>query len=288
MNNFEQANTSSVFEYHSIMRQYVYDTNRVQMISNSHKQTINNLAKQLFNNKQLQSEIDELSTKQNKCIWWFGYNLGSIDANAVLFPRILKAQDRTQPRMPDFQHGYIAGMLHNDIENAIASMHDVVTVKKQKLDNFSWTGLGIRLEDVQETSLKKLVCALLMCDLQSRRTALELCGRYYDKSAKVPRFVRDMLFEIHCDIFSSSGIDFYNWKNLLIKSMKEYPPSAEMVSTLLQIALKCELKYFVDDEWHSILLVMLEQNKKSTWESILNLIQKKGEYNKNEIFASGS
>ena len=256
-----------------MMQQYVYDTDTIQNISDAHMQTIKELAAQLLNNEQLWPEIDELSAKQGLCVWWFAHSLGSIDMNAKLLPRVLKAQDRTQLIMPDFQQGYITGMLQNSIENAIDHMHNVVTSGKQKLHCFSWNDLCTKLEDVPETSLEKLVCSLLMCDSRSRSTVSELCARYYDKNDNVPRYVLDILLDIHSDVLSSPNSEFHYWKKLLIKSIKIHSPGAKFILELLRIALEYSRKPCTYGSWPEILTAMLEQNKKVTWKSILRLME---------------
>ena len=118
--------------------------------------------------------------------------------------------------------------------------------------------------------------ALLMCDSQSRRTALQLCKRYYDgRDLSTPRFVRDMLLSVHSDVFSSpQEVEFEQWKNLLIKYVQEHSTDTNLISESLQIALKHFPKHFADGGWHSILSAMLKQNKERTWKSILQLVGK--------------
>ncbi len=275
MNN-HPTDTNDVSEHQSMMKQYVYDTNTMQSISDSHKQTIKDLAAELLNNDLLWPEIDTLSVKQGRCTWWFAHSLGSMDTNAVLLPHVLKAQDRTKSIMPDFQQGYITGMLQNSIENAIDHMHDVVASGKHKLHCFSRINLGIKIEDIPEASLEKLVRALLMCDSRSRNTALELCATYYHKSNNVPRYVRDMLLDVHSIVFSPPDIGFHYWKELLIKSIEGRTPGTQFISELLQITLKYAPQHFVDGGWPAILTAMLEQNKKATWKSILCLMEERG------------
>ena len=267
---------SNGLDYHSMMKLYIYGTNNSPQIDNSRMEIIKGLVEQSLNTEQLEPEITELSVKQSPHVWEFGRRLGMADTNAALFSRILEAQDRSRSIVPDFQHGYIAGMFKNDVEKAIAKIHDAVTGKGQKLYSFSWNGLGVIIRDVSEGMLEKLVNALLMCDSQSRRTALQLCKRYYDgRDLSTPRFVRDMLLSVHSDVFSSpQEVEFEQWKNLLIKYVQEHSTDTNLISESLQIALKHFPKHFADGGWHSILSAMLKQNKERTWKSILQLVGK--------------
>ena len=273
---------SSGLDYHSMMELYVYGTNDSSQIDNSHMEIIKGLAGQSLSIEQLEPEITELSVKQSSRVWEFGRRLGMADTNAALFSRILEAQDRNCSIMPDFQHGYIAGMFKNDVEKAIAKIHDAATSKEQKLYSFSWNGLGVRIRDVSEAMLEKLVSALLVCDSRSRRIALQLCKQYYDgRDLSTPRFVRDMLLSIHSDVFSSpQEVEFEQWKNLLIKYVQEHSIDTNLISESLQVALKHFPKHFADGGWHSILSAMLKQNKERTWKSVLQLVGNKETWTK--------
>ena len=47
-------------------------------------------------------------------------------------------------------------MFKNDVEKAIAKIHDAVTGKGQKLYSFSWNGLGVIIRDVSEGMLEEI------------------------------------------------------------------------------------------------------------------------------------
>lgn len=270
------SDVSSNSDYDSLMKQYVHNTETIadpSQIDSSHMDMIKNLAKQSLDIERLNTELPELSTRQGICVEKFGYELGLADTDAALLPRVLESQDRTFLIMPSFQHGYITGMFQNGIVGAVDKIHDAVILRGQKLDSFSWRGMGI-IKDVPAPSLEKLMHALLACNQYSRRTALDLCNRYYvGSNLSLPRYVRTMLLDIHADVFfTGQGIEFFHWKKLLIKWLNEHSDDTALISKLLEIALKYFPERYADGEWLSILSVMLKQNKKGTWESILLLI----------------
>lgn len=264
-------------DYDSLMKQYVYNTETIttpSQIDSSHMSMIKNLAKQSLDIERLNPQLSELSARQSICVGTFGYALGLADTDAVLLPRVLESQDRTLLIMPPFQHCYIAGMFQNGIEKAVDKIHDTVTIQEQKLDSFSWHGIGVKIKDVPAPSLEKLVCVLLTCNQYSRRVALEMCGRYYvGSNLSLPRYVRRMLLAIHADVFfTGQGMEFFHWKNLLIKWLNEHSDDTALISKSLEIALKYFPKNYAGGEWLSILSVMLKQNKEGTWKSILHLL----------------
>lgn len=263
-------------DYDFLMKQYVYTETITDpsQIDNSHMAMIKNLAKQSLDIERLNPKLSELSTRQSICVGEFGYALGLADTDTALLPRVLESQDRTLLIMPPFQHGYITGMFQNGIEKAVDKIHDAVTIREQKLDSFSWRSMGIKIKDVPEPSLEKLVRALLACNRHSRRAALEMCKRYYvGSNLSLPRYVRTMLLAIHADVFlTGQGIEFFYWKNLLIKWLNEHPDDTALISKSLEIALKYFPKHYAGGEWLSVLSVMLKQNKEGTWKSILRLI----------------